>query len=138
MWRIYNPKFTHIHLAISQLWPYKVLPSMKKFGAHSSFSSPPLFQTSQLSEVCVSHLHTYTCLSYNSLISGWILIKFASVIVLCMFYLWTNFQPEASFWMHLREASTPFIDYSHNMHSRHIICKLGIQTTKMYKSSVKV
>ena len=33
-----------------------------------------------------------------------------------------NFQLEASFGMHLREASTPFIDYSHNMHSKQMIC----------------
>ena len=48
MQRIYNPKFTDIHLAISQLGPYKVLPSIKEFGVRSSFSSsspPPPFQT---------------------------------------------------------------------------------------------
>ena len=83
-------------------------------------------------KVCMNHLHTYTCLPYNSLISGWILIKFVSLIVLSIFYLWTNFQSEASFWMHLREASTPFIDYSHNMHSRHIIC-IKLQVHKLQR-----
>ena len=90
-------KFTDIHLAVSQLWPYKVLPSTKNIGTRSSFSSPPPFQTVGGLRKPLLHLHTYTCLPYNSLISAWISIKFASVIVLCMYYLWTNFQLEASF-----------------------------------------
>ena len=88
-WRIYNPKFTDIHLAVSQLWPYKVLPSIKNIGARSSFSSPPPppFQTVGGLRKLLLHSHTYTCLPYNSLISAWISIKFASAIVLCMYYL---------------------------------------------------
>lgn len=39
---------------------------------------------------------TYVCLSHKSLISSWISIKFASAILLCMLYLWNNFQPKAS------------------------------------------
>ena len=44
---------------------------------------------------------TYVCLSHKSLISSWISIKFASAILLCMLYLWNNFQPKASTWMYL-------------------------------------
>ena len=88
MWRICNLKFTDIHLAVSQLWPYKVLPSIKQFGTCSSFFSLPLpFQTVGGLRKPLLHLHTYTCLPNNSLISAWISIKFASAIVLCMYYL---------------------------------------------------
>ena len=44
---------------------------------------------------------TYICLSHKSLICSWISIKFASAILLCMLYLWNNFQPKASTWMYL-------------------------------------
>ena len=44
---------------------------------------------------------TYVCLSYKSLFSSWISIKFASAILLCMLYLWNNFQPKTSTWMYL-------------------------------------
>ena len=86
---MYNPKFTDIHLAVSQLWPYKVLPSIKNVGVRSSFSSPPpsSFQTGGGLREPLPHLHTYICLPNNLLISAWISIKFASAIVLCMFYL---------------------------------------------------
>ena len=93
----YNLKFTDIHLAVSQLWPYKVLPSIKNIGARSSFSSPPPpppppppFQTVGGLRKPLLHLHTYTCLPYNSLISAWILIKFASVIVIVLYVLSVN------------------------------------------------
>ena len=94
LWRIYNPKFTDIHLAVSQLWPYKILPSINNIGARSSFSSPPPppFQTVYIGGLRkpLLHLHTYTCLPYNSLISAWISIKFASVIILCSYVLSVN------------------------------------------------
>ena len=44
---------------------------------------------------------TYVCLSHKSLISSWISIKFPSAILLCMLYLWNNFQAKASTWMYL-------------------------------------
>ena len=79
MENIYNPKFTDIHLAVSQLWPYKVLPSI-------SPPPPPPFQTVGGLRKPLLHLHTYAYLPYNSFISAWISIKFASVIVLSMYY----------------------------------------------------
>ena len=127
LWRIHNLKFTDIHLAVSQLWPCKVLPSIKKFGARSSFSSPPpppLFQTVGGLRKLLLHLHTYICLPYILLISAWISIKFAPVIVLRT-YVCTICEPTFSqkqAFEYLREASTLFIDYSHNMHSKQMIC----------------
>ena len=44
---------------------------------------------------------TCFCLSHKSLISSWIWIKFAWANLLCMLYLWNNFQPKASTWMYL-------------------------------------
>ena len=44
--------------------------------------------------------HTFV-LSHKSLTSWWISIKLVSAILLCMLYLWNNFQPKASTWMYL-------------------------------------
>ena len=53
---------------------------------------------------------TYVCLSHKSLTSWWISIKFASAILLCMLYLWNNFQPKASTWMYL--ISTAIMEHN--------------------------
>ena len=81
-----------------------------------TFSKLPLLCTLDKYSIC-----TYTCLSYNLLISSWISMKFASVTLLCMLYLWSNFQLKANSWMHLREASTLLVDYSHNMNNKQMI-----------------
>ena len=56
------------------------------------------FQTNTLLE------HTFV-LSHKSLTSWWISIKLASEILLCMLYLWNNFQPKASTWMYLTSTA---------------------------------
>ena len=81
------------------------------------FPNLPLMCTSDKYPIC-----TYTCLSDNSCIPSWISIKFASVILLSMFYLWSNFQPKANIWMYLRVASTLSIDCSHNVEPKQMIC----------------
>ena len=53
---------------------------------------------------------TYFCLSHKSLTSWWVSIKFASAILLCMLYLWNNFQPKASTWMYL--ISTAIMEHN--------------------------
>ena len=78
--------------------------------------SLPLMCTLDKYPVC-----TYTCLSNNSLIPSWISIKFASVILLSMFYLWSNFKPKVNIWMYLRVASTLLNDYSHNVEPKQMI-----------------
>ena len=79
--------------------PYKVFPVSKIILKRVSFSSPPSpspssFQTNTLLE------HTFV-LSHKSLTSWWISIKLASATLLCMLYVWNNFQLKASTWMYL-------------------------------------
>ena len=80
-----------------------MLPVSEIILKRASFSSPPSpspssFQTNTLLE------HTFV-LSHKSLTSWWISIKVASAVLLCMLYLWNNFQLKASTWMYLTSTA---------------------------------
>ena len=115
MWRIYNPKFTNIHLAISQLGPYKVLPFNKViWHARIVFFIPPFKTVGGLYEPLL-YLHTYACLPNNSLISAWVSIKFP------MYVLPVNqLSAKSKLWNAFKRSF--YTVYSHNMHSKQMIC----------------